>query len=296
MFKLKRLFISFILIFSLSALLIPGSVAASQADTETPPPVYSRSLTGDRPSYLVIADDGETHVEFSISVKYPLRKISRNKEIYFTYTGDYDFYLFTRESAPIVSRRQNPGLFLEHKFRGEETAGFQRYRLGWYHESNGQNVETKAAYDAVSNPDDHISRGWDYLEFELKHKLSIQNNDLFLYAGVHYYCDCQAFGLLPNREDRIFWETVDEQPDIRDYNGLKFILNYITPNKKDRYSVMVRTGTNDLDALSNISYKVEAVIKLLDVPFNVFYFEGYGMNISTYHVRESYWGAGLNFW
>lgn len=259
---------------------------------------YERALSGYRPSYFVIANENgndEAHAEFSLSIKYPLFGGDGNSTLFFAYTGDYDFYLFSRESSPVISRRQNPGLFYRYNWLSGSDQTVNAISIGWFHESNGQTIETREEYDATENAADYVSRGWDYLALGIESQLFGVNSSLFVEAQLNIYCDCQAFGAMDSREDDIFWKDVDEQPNVNDYNGINFNVFY-TIEKDTRFSVSLRAGNRDSDAVQNISYRVDAVLPVFSLPVKFFYFNGYGVNIATYHERGSYYGIGVDFW
>lgn len=263
-----------------------------------------RHLTGNAPSYFVHAFDDESHEEFYISIKNPLfsrslawmdRYFSGKKIIYFAYNGKFDFFLNSRFSAPVISRGQNPGLFFENEYEGRDGFSIKSLRLGWYHESNGQHIETQETFLITENAEDFVSRGWDYLGLDFKFSNNRENAfDLYLRGRV--FCDCQGFGLIEGKEDQIFWKTVTEQPDVRDFNGLSTIFNYAYADYIRVFSIF-RFGTARLEALENISYKVGATLgSYFDIPLTVFYFKGYGKEIAFYHEKGEYWGLGLELW
>lgn len=205
-----------------------------------------RCMTGDQPSYFGIVPNStsnydNSHAEFMVSIKEPLwgRYLKGNesnpgikKGVYFGYTGKYDFYVNTRYSSPIVSRLQNVGLFYKYeKDLDFDVPGFKSYTLGWRHESNGQDVDSQAVYDArlseinlalngdasITTPDsrriasDYLSRGWDYFyvigkytytgDVPILRSESITN----IYFSTRFYLDCQALCRIKGREEYYSW-------------------------------------------------------------------------------------------
>ena len=278
-----------------------------------------RKLTGYEPSYFVLADDGvDKHGEFKVSIKYPLDEDVRwltdafkgSNVWYFAYTGKYDFFLFSdegvgRNSAPVVSRIQNPGLFIKHKVDSEGSEyGFKSVSVGWFHESNGQQIIDNTTFSNTVNASDYVSRGWDYLGIDFKHrKKSIFSSDghMDLYTRLRFICGCQGFGSISGREDDIRILGGTETADIRDFDGLRLILNdYVFSDFQ--YGLQLRTGITDETAFDNWSYRFEISFRLenapiiSDIPFTLFYFNGYGENISTYHIKNDYIGFGIKIW
>jgi outer membrane phospholipase A len=276
--------------------------------------IPGRALSGYEPSYFMYAFDDENHIEFKISVKYPLltpfkirgdvgKILNGTNQFYFSYTGKYDFFVLSdeppRDSAPIISRTQNPGFFVTNKRPNASKQSLQKITIGLFHESNGQQITDHETFLVTENAEDFVSRVWDYLAVNFKFK---QHTPLFFDGDVTYYlrtrlfCDCQGFGLINGREDdiRIFGGT--KQASITDFNGLNFIMNNYA-NKWLHYGINLRVGTADIDALKNLSVEIQFTYRLFgNLPLRVSYFNGYGKDISTYHIRDEYVGVGLEFW
>lgn len=309
-------FVSITLMFVFSCA-VSRSVSAQNLNTEEEPFVIQETaaagpiklLEGNEPSYFVFArDSGDSsfHVEFYLSIKYPLLTrlvrdfLGENSKVLFNYSGKYDFYTTTRHSSPVISRKQNPGLQYEYEFP-EPYLGLRSIKTGYFHESNGQTIDTKAQYDISENAGDYVSRGWDYIQLELKFDLSAfdiaQFDQLYLYCQGRYFLPKQMFR--QDKEDEIFWDPIPfEQPGIEDYDGLRIILSKIFMKHEDRplseikLSAIFRTGYHSF----NISQRYEGTLRLYDLPLYIYYFEGYGTEIATYHQKGSSFGIGLEFW
>lgn len=134
------------------------------------------------PNYFASSlQNDEIHIEFLISLRYP--RLSRVKgarqhhEVFGTYTGMYDFFVFTRPSGPVLSRLQNVGLHNRWNFRN---VGWGKWRLHFFelsinHESNGQIVRSLEQYNTLrtnsnrfvrDNADDYISLSTHYIGAE----------------------------------------------------------------------------------------------------------------------------------
>ena len=280
---------------------------ASYAETYIP----GGDLTGYEPSYFALAFDDDDHIEFKVSIKYPLLESDGTRfdaftggvnDLYFAYTGKYDFFVFSddpaRDSAPVVSRLQNPGLFVLNKRASFDGEGLESVSVGWFHESNGQQISDNQTFLNTANAPDYVSRGWDYLGLDFKFKQVepwFFDGDVNYYVRMRFFCDCQGFGFIDDREDdiRIFGGT--EQASISDYDGLRLAVdNYA--NRWLHYGLSLRTGTSDSAALKRISYQFELTYRVLNLPLKVFYFKGYGKDISTYHLKDEYIGFGFEFW
>lgn len=292
---------------TLAAILAIGFVAqplaAQQLDADAESgDAFPRYLSGFKPSYLILVNDEDLHAEFYLSLKYPLstsyvQKLDRwfagRKTLYFIYNGKYDFYFTSRYSSPVVSRLQNPGLALKNEFT--DSGAFRHYLVGWFHESNGQTIDTEQKYQQQEGARDFVSRGWDYLNIVIKSRHTLGALPFDLYNNWRLYCDCQGFGVIGGKEDKLFWSTLERQPDVRDYNGWEMLLSY-THSPTLRMSGSVRVGTFDVAALRNRSWRLEATYRFHEVPVTAFYFNGYGKEIAFYHEHGSYFGVGLEFW
>lgn len=265
-------------------------------------------LSGNEPSYFVISHDsgsGENHAEFYLSIKYPLLTTSietwfgEGSKLYFNYNGKYDYYAFSRESSPIISRKQNPGLMFEHLWPPASHMHLQSLKTGYFHESNGQTLDNRKEYLATENARDYVSRGWDYIPLEAKFAVSEKRRGIFgnLYLNLQgrYFLDRQM--LRHDREDEIFWETVAEQPRIEEYDGVRatvstvFILPY-TETRQIKFNASLRGGYRGF----NLSQRYDANFHLLEVPLYVYYFRGYGVELATYHQKGTTYGIGFEFW
>ena len=274
-------------------------------------------LSAHEPSYFAYADDDEDHLEFKVSLKYPLFRNLTGRirssagatyHFYFSYTGKYDFFVFSedeqgRESSPVISRLQNPGVFLRRKHSlGEHESGVESASVGWFHESNGQQISDQAAFNNKPNGQDFVSRGWDYFNIEGTYRLAKLpvrwlGQEMAFTPNIRLYCDCQGFGLINQKEDDIrltFGGT--RATRISDYDGLRLTIDGIATSDGDwRYSAQLRTGSSDSDALKRLTLGLDITYEGLGIPLTFFYFDGYGKDISTYHLKDSYLGIGLKF-
>lgn len=252
---------------------------------------YFRYSTNE-PNYFIFAKDNhdDFHLEFNLSVKIEYGPSYWNHKLISIYNGTYDFYLESRDSSPIISRRQNVAP-IAYQYTSDATQNTSAYefRLGWYHESNGQTIDNIVDYNSAGEfAGDEVSRGWDYVGVDYFSEFY----GLDQHLDFRFYCDCQGFGA-EDREDEIFWENVIEQPHINDFDGIRWSLeglNYLGDFADIR--VEFKTGNRDFSALGNISTKI-VLSNLWVTPLSLVYFNGYGREVSTYHERNSYLGIGI---
>jgi hypothetical protein len=241
----------------------------------------------------------------------------------FIYNGLYDFYITESDhyqSSPIISRRQNPGLALEY-LASPAPRRFNELRLAWMHESNGQQLEggdnnaererSLRRFTALSEANSpnyalgEVSRGWDYaqIRWQSSSHRTIQDYSNRWYRwhmDYRFFCNCQGFGI-DGKEDEIWWQTGDDS-EIHDYDGLRAMaeFNYIPFtavdlelfSKKVLARVELKAGTRD-SFLENLGGKLSLGMQFGNTRFTAFYFNGYGREPSTYHLRTEYAGLGV---
>lgn len=320
-----------------------------EADQDRPP--RRKLLTSDDPNYFSFASPESrelgdvNHVEFYLSIKYPLydqtiELKSREEHLgallgdgdwshflkpdraFFHYNGLYDFYMLDDgengqyDSSPITSRRQNPGLSLEYDWGGGRT-NYSTTRYGYFHESNGQQLDEEdlARFEFLSGRDSEeyalsqVSRGWDYwqLRFDRSNypRNSVEGRDEYFErqgngfwhwsAELRWYRPDQVFGLGGSREDEVWWDG-PRNDSIEDFDGLRLMAEY-SPERLNwgDYGLTPRleVKTSQEEPFKRISYRVGTGIYLDKVNFSLFYFDGYGKDPSTYHLRSRYWALGL---
>lgn len=274
---------------------------------------HFQRLESNDPNYFVIAaplgnanlNDDELHTEFNLSIKYPFTLPENTRSFQpdrldVIYNGLFDFYLFdsTRyDSGPIISRRQNPGARLLWDLTETSECGF-----GYFHESNGQTIDqvdgAASYYDEVAQGGEEyalaqMSRGWDYLQFSYQQS----GGEKLLWTGLVEYRQFlpKQGGGSSEREDDIFWDPSDDSK-IQDYDGLRFMYEHEIPTFKCKGRSAVRlelkTGSSGFESLGHLSAKISYTFCNC---MQIFYFNGYGKEPSTYHLRTEYAGFGLVF-
>lgn len=268
------------------------SLSAAEGNDATENSSYAR-FSSNEPNYFVGAWDNhdDWHMEFNLSVKYALWPPAASKhKLLFIYNGTYDFYLKSRDSSPVISRRQNVGSAYQYTVGDNPNLPDYEFRAGWYHESNGQTINNAADYIAAGEfAKDRVSRGWDYLGLEY---MSPFLGNLRQHLDFRIFCNCQGWGA-EKREDEIFWQTLTDEPKINDYDGVRWTINEINlPADFGTLRMELKTGNRNFSALGNISSKF-VFSDFLGFPLNIFYFTGYGREIGSYHERNQYLGVGI---
>jgi outer membrane phospholipase A len=300
-------------LFALITLLTASTHASNNLDNRYHP-AGEKKLTSLHPnyfSYVFPTGDNElndeSHLEFLLSIQYPIITLSDHHRIYFSYNGLYDFYITedsNYKSAPIISRRQNPGL--TYHLKTPKTGEIQ---LGYFHESNGQTLEATDGPTAFNDLEQktsqeyaltQVSRGWDYVSLTYRTRdrplLSTDTIRQRIQLNLRTYMPKQIFRSA--REDKLFWLPPAENATIADYDGLRLLYEILSlSNRPLDFSARIelKTGTASTDALQNLTTRITLLKRIFGIPLFAFYFNGYGKETSTYHLRTQYAGIGLEF-
>jgi hypothetical protein len=260
----------------------------------------------------VASDHGENRVQFLFSFSYgllPLQGLAwhlgpyRLQGLDFAYEGLFDFYLWTRHSQPLISRMQDPGLYFRFDAPpGAALAKLDGWQLGWFHESNGQVIDSLPAYSAFGpGAQDQVSRAWDYWYFAPR--FAFQGNGSFFRLKIEpsfrIYTGAQGV-VLPAEQDT-FWRPQDPPSAIADYDGLRgrFTLERLFPGKHFDYlalSAELRTGYRAECAFRNWSKRFELAFNAWHLPCYLYYSNGFGPYISDYSTWNEAWGLGIRIW
>ncbi len=257
----------------------------------------------------LVTDHGEQRLQFQVSIQVRLLRLEslgwglagyQLKGLNLGYDGLFDLYSWTRASQPLVSRVQNPGFFLLVQPGAGNDGALRRLEAGWFHESNGQVIESKSQFDQAAQQDtvnvaeDQVSRAWDYwylsptfawhplgpaLRFSLIPALRI-----FTGAG----------GASAAAEQDIFWRPWEPPSYISQYDGLRLraALEWGSAWRPLNYlglAADLRTGYNTWGIGQNFSERFTFCFKTWELPWTVYYFKGYGPYPSDYtDYCESY--------
>jgi outer membrane phospholipase A len=259
----------------------------------------------------VAMDHDEIRVQYQISLQYgliPLESLEwslagyRLQALDVAYEGLFDFYLWNRPSQPLISRRQNPGVYFDLRPRADgRWAHLDSLQAGWFHESNGQVIDSLPQWLAAGrHAQDYVSRAWDY--WYLAAPFGFQpsaNLRLHLSPSLRIFTGAQGV-LLPAEED-IFWRPNEAPSYISDYDGLRLELGVqrLFPGRVLGYVELtgsLRTGYNPGHFAAHWSGRATLTVKTWHLPWMLYYDSGYGEYISDYSAWGQGWGLGLRFW
>jgi len=212
---------------------------------------FSKRLMPYKTNYAIYqgtsADQASAEVQYSFKYvlygcsweedkeKQSCGKYLRNAQVYLAYTGEFDFYVNTRPSGPVINRTSNPGLFTKLDFDHPAISWFE---LGLQHRSDGQAVEIydprtpgavnpqiQAAYAANDVPFfDTISRGSNYVSLATGYQSKEQTDDkstLELSASAKIYF---------SQDSAVNWGPLaGKGVSILDYDIVNLSLSYAPP-------------------------------------------------------------------
>jgi len=291
-------------------------------------------LTSHEPTKLFARTDSKDESQFymdaTLSVKHPLftpvveqvadvLDIDRDTNIprlYLAFTTRFSQYLGSRQSSPVVPRSYNPELFL----RIWRSGGFERtnpsyWDFGYGHESNGQRINNKLAFDnaitqAETNNDplssirERISRGWDYLSVDWNKEwntpfLPSLTGRTITHIEYRHYLDHGLFQGAP--EEYNDWEGAGQHRRPRDrYDGLHFSLQYDLVGEPclawvcfERVELSHDTGY--AKPFEHNTTSLEVTTSVAGLPVYLWGRTGYNNNLVDYHNYSNSWGVGIEF-
>lgn len=319
---------------AISALAIPAWEIAPSDSNGKPIDLFDSSLHENtlisfNPSDLVLAEDhNETRIQFLLSLKYELIPLEsfqwhlgnyRLMGLNFAYDGLYDFYLWTRYSYPIVSRTQNPGFYFSFEApQAQRLWDIDSINIGWFHESNGQIVNTASGYNALLAQEgfearDSISHGWDYWYLASKFsfhpwdgtEVSGTTTQQKIHMRLSFTPSLRIFtgaeGIFIPAEQAVFWDPQDPPSYIYDYDGIRGLFNaeWLFPHRAFNYlglGAEFKTGYNTGYFGHNWSKRFTITFKTWHLPWYFYYYTGYDVYISDYSTWSDGYGFGIRIW
>ncbi len=256
--------------------------------------VFSQTSYFDRylPNYFTFAyQEDEVYSEFLVSLRYPrLTEIKTKRpphEFFGTYTGLYDFFVFTRPSSPVLSRLQNVGLHSRWNFQNVKYGGLKLhfFELSVHHESNGQIVNSLDQYNSLLANKNHFvaENADDYL--------SISTNYLGLETGLKYHNYSFYVELRP-----LMYVDEDLPSFVRKDD---FVKGGIWSARFFRFTTNLSYGNKNRKSVSFSIYRyaVEFAWQFIyfgNVPISLYAGTDNSNQISTYHNIDPYIRFGID--
>ena len=249
-------------------------------------------------------------MDFKLSLLYPMlhdgEPVSEGPyrylpRPYFAFTGRFAQYITTRESSPVLAKRFNPKV-IARTWLSEKG---EYIDFAYEHESNGQSINTAAAYqrkvaDLIAsgeNPDyakDYISRGWDFLSLTFKNKMTFGSQDVSSYLGLKTYL---PNGILQGpTEEAHLWEGAAREFSRSDFDGISWRLVSkmrlkMGPIRGTKGSIELITGIGK--PFEHISSQLEFTTFWWDFPITLWGASGYNSDLIDYYTRVESFGLAF---
>jgi len=188
-------------------------------------------------------DDDSVEVQYSFKYNLFNRQKASLHNVYLSFTGKFDFYMWTRDSSPVINRTSNPAVHYRVGRTIENHALWVDF--GFEHRSNGQVTDAGARDDNPASPTygrfltqieldkgnreyfDGISRSANYLSITPGWRRNSVNR-----AGEEYDRERVELGvkLYGSEESRITWgRDADRGLDFGDYDLVRLLVSHTQP-------------------------------------------------------------------
>lgn len=213
------------------------------------------------------------------------------REVFFSYTGEFDFYLGTRDSGPVINRLSNPGLHIRWNLPGPQDF----FEAGVEHRSDGQTVEvtsppeTAAVQRAYADRDrpyfDQLSRGSNFVSLAAKWTLPGVPCTAYAKGRIYFSQDSAVtWGPLAGRNVRIW-----------DYDRLT--LRLIGPDHAffGQFEGQATLGDQLGDSSYELGWQAPESTRIWSLPLFIRLHHGPMNTLSNYTQRQDSIGIGLRF-
>ncbi|MFS2005853.1 hypothetical protein ACEN9F_19670 [Duganella sp. CT11-25] len=277
--------------------LLIASLSSHAAESEEP--YFQPRFAAYEPSYAVYrkADNDENAITARYSFQYILW--GKNKfgpcayadrgchYFYLSYTGEFDFYVGSRDSSPVINRVSNPAFHWRHMRDGKYWID-----VGVEHRSNGQSTEITSPEDAARAQEAYLKRDHAYFD-----GISRGSNYVSVQGGNSPKESTHANVKLKfyfSKDSAITWGPwVNRNTSIADYDLARFYVEQHLPAAFGKGSVGVEwiVGKRGLQTDSaNIDLLLSQV-----VPLYIRVHRGPLRTLSDYTRPQNSIGIGLKF-
>jgi outer membrane phospholipase A len=227
----------------------------------------------------------------------PTWAVVNKAEIFVAYTGEFDFYLGTRASGPVINRLSVPGAYVRLPLRALPILGngwedVDSLEIGYEHRSNGQVTEVTGARGteiaranyAGGNREyfDTISRSANYFTLAIDRRAPLNAKNFDLNAKLRFVSGSQ--------DSNVTWGPLaDAGHRLSSYDRLELRASYRLPGPH-RVDVQWRVGDK---GLSTDSWTFGWLWNIGELPLYFRYHRGPMNTLSNYTQRQDSFGVGL---
>src|SRR3569833_384233 len=297
-------------------------------------PCEEAAIEGYEPNtfgYTKQAND-EGFADFTISIKSLLfrdgicRRTGGTNRLYFTFTGRFGFYIRTRHSSPVIAKNYNPKMVWRvipdtsdttpvtvhgNKAAREYTSYVE---FAYAHDSNGQSIDTLQEFEveasqigSAADAQDHVSRGWDYLQATGKKSFS---GGHWGSAVLSVYPDLKFFlrhGLLQGAPEEYYrWEQDSALRPRHAFDGISAAVEYrpfagrggedagkAVPLSSLRMELKYTTGYEPVARYNTVLG--ELGVNVFGLPVTLWAKDGYMNGLARYYKKTRALGMELRF-
>jgi len=297
-------------------------------------PCEEAAIEGYEPNtfgYTKQAND-EGFADFTISIKSQLfrdgicRRTGGTNRLYFTFTGRFGFYIRTRHSSPVIAKNYNPKMVWRvipdtsdttpvtvhgNKAAREYTSYVE---FAYAHDSNGQSIDTLQEFEveasqigSAADAQDHVSRGWDYLQATGKKSFS---GGHWGSAVLSVYPDLKFFlrhGLLQGAPEEYYrWEQDSALRPRHAFDGISAAVEYrpfagrggedagkAVPLSSLRMELKYTTGYEPVARYNTVLG--ELGVNVFGLPVTLWAKDGYMNGLARYYKKTRSLGMELRF-
>ncbi len=285
------------------------------------------------PNYVIwqLTENDDPAMEVQYSFKYllysPDEDLRYEDGAYLKFTGEFDFYMGTRSSSPVVNRASNPGIHYRWYKDGEDLPGglaWKYWDFGLQHLSNGQALSatdqaTVLQDTFLTNPNselfDDVSRGVNFFSLESSFRFGrnrAQTDDNSR-NGPEGRCDDSLSGcynlwvrLIPfyiDDDNPVTWgPDAGRREDLADYDRLRLVLtkqqHFWSNDFEFGVEWVIGDELFDTDSFDVYAFLPEPRIGALELPFSLYirYHNGPLNNLSNYTREQNSIGIGIRLY
>lgn len=281
------------------------------------------------PNYAIwqLTENDDPAMEVRYSFKYLLNSlkggVSNQRGAYLKFTGEFDFYMGSRPSSPVINRSSNPGIHYRQYKGGEDLADLLAWKYwdaGLQHLSNGQALDAEDQATVLQNTwlqdknsvlFDDVSRSVNF--FSLESSFRFGKNRQQKYGansnGPEGRCDDDSTGcynlwvrLIPfyiDDDNPVTWgQDAGRCDDIADYDRLRMVLTKQLQWNDVELGLEWTIGDEGFDTDSfDVFVNIPRIGKReLPVPIYIRYHNGPMNNLSDYTREQNSIGIGIRLY
>ncbi len=310
-------------------------------------------LSAYQPNYAIwqFIEDDENSLEAHYSIRYVfsnpdcvtpykadeaeaklkcLKSHGRRSEYFVTYTGEFNFYAFTRDSSPVINRISNPAFHYRKYLEGNSLYGFASLR--WFdvaieHRSDGQVIDADERIEDASSVNDGrykaqvefengnheyfdaISRGANFISIEGRFQIGGSHNNDTSKCKTTVACFDLWLSLKPiylSMDSNVTWGSAkNRKMKFSDYDRGRLVLSN-TVFTKNKFISEIEIGgewTIGDELLDTDSINLNLILTLnggifgenTKIPLYIRYHNGPMNTLSDYTKEQESLGIGLRF-